>query len=89
MPESESNIDREGIEAIKRIERQAFLEGRLNKAYAAEGAGILFLPIVLAAAGLVGWILTSLGCEGPELVFLGVPMLLGLGWLVLWAMDRK
>lgn len=47
------------------------------------------MPIVLAAVGLVGWLLTSLGCEGPELVFLGVPMLLGLGWVVLWAMNRR
>ena len=89
MPEPEPRIDREASEAIKRIERQKFMEGKLNQAYAAEGAAILFMPIVLAAVGLVGWVLTSLGCEGPELVYFGVPMLLGLGWFVLWAMDRK
>ena len=89
MPEPEPRIDREASEAIKRIERQAFLEGRLNKAYAAEGAAILFLPVVLAAVGLVGWILNSLGLKGPGLVIIGVPTLIGLGVLVLYLGQRR
>lgn len=89
MPEPESRIDREASEAIKRIERQKLMEGKLNQAYAAEGAAILFMPIVLAAVGLVGWALTSLGLEGPELVFIGVPTLIGLGVLVLYLGQRR
>lgn len=89
MPEREPDIDREASEAVKRIERQLFVEGKLDKAVAAEGAGILFLPILLGAAGLVGWVLTSLGLEGPELVFLGVPALIGLGVLALHLGQKK
>lgn len=89
MPEPGLRIDREASEAIKRIERQKFMEGKLNQAYAAEGAGILFLPIILAVVGLVGWGLTSLGLEGPEVIFVGVPILIGLGALVLYLGQRR
>jgi hypothetical protein len=89
MPDWEPNIDREASDAVKRIERQMFVEGRLDEAVAAEGAGILFLPILLGAAGLVGWILTSLGLEGPELIFVGVPALIGLGVLALYLGRKK
>lgn len=89
MSEREPNIDHEASEAVKRIERQMFVEGKLDKAVAAEGAGILFLPILLGAAGLVGWLLTSLGFEGPELIFVGVPALIGLGVLVLYLGQKK
>ncbi len=89
MPEREPDFDRKASEAVKRIERQMFVEGKLDKAVAAEGGGILFLPIILLAAGLVGWVLTSLGLEGPELVFLGVPALIGLGVLALYLGQNK
>jgi len=75
-------IDREASEAIKRMERQQFLDGKLDKAYAAEGAAILFLAPVLAVAGLIGWALTSLGLEGPAVAFVGAPVLIGLMFLV-------
>ena len=75
-------IDREASEAIKRMERQQFLDGKLDKAYAAEGAGILLMAPVLAVAGLIGWVLTSLGLEGPAVVFVGIPVLIGLVFLI-------
>ena len=53
--DEEPRIDREASDAIKRMERQQFLDGKLDKAYAAEGAGILFLPVVLAVVGVIGW----------------------------------
>ncbi len=81
MPEPEPRTDREANEAVKRIERQLQLDRKLDKAYAAEGAGILLLPVLLAAAGLVGWALNAMGVDGPAMVFLGVPILLGLGVL--------
>jgi hypothetical protein len=58
-----------------------FLEGKLDKAVAAEGAGILFLPPFLLAVWLVGWALQEMGVEGPAVVYLGVPILIGLGLL--------
>ncbi len=78
MNDDDARIDREASDAIKRMERQKFLDGKLDKAYASEGAGILFLPLLLAAAGLVGWALTSLGLEGPEVAFVGALIPVGL-----------
>ena len=75
-------IDREASEAIKRMERQKFIDGKLDKAYAVEGAAILFLAPVLAVAGLIGWALTSLGLEGPAVGLVGAPVLIGLMFLV-------
>ena len=82
MNDGELRIDREASEAIKRMERQQFLDGKLDKAYAAEGAGILLMAPVLAVAGLIGWVLTSLGLEGPAVVFVGIPVLIGLVFLI-------
>lgn len=82
MSDRETRIDHEAGEAIKRMERQQLMDGKLDKTYAAEGAAILFLPAVLAVVGVVGWVLTSLGLEGPEMIFVGVPILIGLGFLV-------
>ena len=83
MNDGEPRIDREASEAIKRMERQQMMDGKLDKAYAAEGAGILFLPVVLAVVGVIGWALTSLGLEGPAVVFVGAPVLIGLVFLVI------
>ena len=88
MPERESKIDHEASEAIKRIERQMFLEGKLDKAVAAEGAGILFLPPLLGAVFLVGWGLKEMGVEGPAVVVLGVPILIGLGLLGFYLVHK-
>jgi hypothetical protein len=82
MCDRETGIDREASEAIRRMERQQFLDGKLDKADATEGAAILFMPVVLAAVGLVGRVLSSLGLEGPGMIFVGVPILIGLGVLV-------
>ena len=82
MKDDDVRIDREASEAIKRMERQQMLDGKLDKAYAMEGAGILFLPLVLAVVGVIGWALTSLGLEGPAVVFIGAPVLIGLVVLV-------
>lgn len=82
MNDGEHRIDREASDAIKRMERQQMMDGKLDKAYAAEGAGILFLPVVLAVVGLIGWALTSIGLEGPGVVFVGAPLLVGLVFLV-------
>lgn len=82
MSENGTRIDREASEAIKRIERQQLLEGKLDKAYAAEGAAVLMLPVVLAVVGLVCRVLTSTGLEGPAMVFSGAPVLIGLVLLV-------
>lgn len=84
MPEREPKIDREASDAVKRIERQMFLEGKLDQAVAAEGAGILFLPPFLLAVGIVGWALKEMDVEGPAVVFLGVPILIGLGLLTFY-----
>jgi len=46
--DGELRIDREASEALKCMERQQFLVGKLDKVCALEGAGILFLPLVLA-----------------------------------------
>lgn len=86
---SEPHIDHEASSAIKRIESQMLLEGKLDKALASEGAGILFLPVVLGAVGLVGWTLKSLGFDGPEVAILGVPILIGLGLLVFYLCHPK
>lgn len=83
MNDNGTRIDREASEAIKRIELQQTLDGKLNKAYAAEGAAVLLLPLLLAVVGLLGWGLTSLGLEGPAMIFVGVPVLIGLGVLLL------
>lgn len=77
----DTRIDREAGEAVKRLERQQFLDGKLDKAYAADGAGILFLPAVFAVVGLVGWVLTSAGLDGPAAGVVSVPLLIGLGLL--------
>ncbi len=61
------------------MERQKFLDGKFDEAYAMEGAGILFL--LLAFVGLIGWVLTSIGLEGPAVVFVGAPVLVGLVFL--------
>lgn len=82
MSENGTRIDREASESIKRIERQKLLEGKLDKAYAAEGAAVLLLPVVLAVVGLVCWVLTSIGLEAPAMVFIGAPVLVGLVFLV-------
>lgn len=82
MSDQDARIDHEASEAIKRMERQQFMDGKLDKAYAPEGAAILFLPVVLAVVGVVGWVLTSLGLEGPEMIFVSVPILIGLEFLV-------
>lgn len=71
------------------MERQKFREGKLDKAYAMEGASILFLPLVLAVVGLIGWALTSLGLEGPEVEFVGAPVLVGLVFLVAHLNRRR
>ena len=89
MNDGEPRIDRDASDAIKRMERQQMLDGKLDKAYAMEGAGILFLPVVLAVVGLIGWALTSLGLEGPEVVFVGAPVLVGLVFLVAHLNQRR
>lgn len=89
MNDGEPRIDREASDAIKRMERQQFLDGKLDKAYAAEGAGILFLPVVLAVVGVIGWALTSLGLEGPAVVFVGAPVLVVLVSLVAHLNRRR
>ena len=70
------------------MERQQFLDGKLDKAHAAEGAAVLLVPVVLVVAGAIAWVLTSLGLEGPEMVFVGVPVLIGLGLLVAYLGHR-
>ena len=82
MSDRETRIDHEASEAIKRMERQQFMDGKLDKAYAAEGAAVLLLPVVLAVVGLVCWVLTSIGLEGPAMVFVGAPVLVGLVFLL-------
>ncbi len=89
MSEPEPRIDREASKAIKRIETQMRMEGKLEKADVAEGAAILFLPLVLGAVGLVAWVLKSLGLEGVGLVFVAVPILIGLGFLGFYLAHRK
>ena len=82
-------IDHEASEAIKRIESQMSQEGKLDKAYASEGAGILFLPLLLGAVGVVGWALKSMGASGPETVVFGVAILIGLGLLGFYSFHRN
>lgn len=89
MNHEDPRIDREASEAVKRMERQQLLDGKLDKAYAAEGAGFLFLPVVLVVVGLIGWALTSLGLKGPAVVLVGVPVLIGLVLLVVRVNRRR
>lgn len=89
MADSEPRLDREASKAVKRIETQMFIEGKLDKAVAAEGAGILLLPLLLGAVGLVGWALKSMDLDGPAMVFVGVPVLIGFGVLALYLGHRK
>lgn len=89
MNDEEPRIDREASDAIIRMERQQFLDGKLDKAYAIEGAGILFLPVVLAVVGVIGWALTSLGLEGPAVVFVGALVLIVLVFLVIHHNRRR
>ena len=89
MPESEPRIDQEASQVIKRIETQMSAEGRLDKAHAAEGAGYLLAPLVLGAAGLVAWVLKSLGLEGAGMILVAVPILIGLGFLGFYLAHRK
>jgi len=53
MFEPDRRIDREASRAIKRIETQMLMDGKLDKAIGAEGAGIVIVPVVLVAVGLV------------------------------------
>lgn len=89
MPEPEPRVDRDASEAIKRIETQMRMEGKLENADVAEGAAILFLPLVLGVVGLVAWVLQSAGLEGVGMVFVGVPILIGLGLLGCYLASRK
>lgn len=89
MNDGEVRIDRDASEAIKRMERQQSLDGKLDKAYAMEGAAILTLPVSLGAVGLLGWLLTSAGLEGPALAFVGAPVLVALVFLVVHFNGRR
>ena len=91
MNDGEVRIDREASEAIKRMERQQSLalDGKLDKAYAMEGAAILSLPVSLGAAGLLGWLLTAAGLEGPAMAFVGAPVLVALVFLVAYSNGRR
>jgi cation transporter-like permease len=89
MPKRTSRIDREASDALRRIETQMRLEGKLDKADAAEGAAILFAPLLLGVVGLVGWVLTSLGLEGPEMVVVAVFVIVGSGALIFCLADRR
>lgn len=89
MSDEESRLVREAGDAITRIARQQLLDGKLDKADAMEGAGILFLPLVLAVVGVVGRVLTSLDLDGPAVVFIGGPVLIGLVLLVAHLSRRR
>ena len=89
MPEPEHRIDREAAEAIKKIESQMRLEGKLDKADAMEGAAYLLAPLTLGAVFVVGKLLQSAGADGPGLVFGGVAILIGLGLLGSYLMHPK
>ena len=88
MNDREIRIDRDASDAIKRMERQQLADGKLNKALAIEGGSVLFLPAVLAVVFIVGWVLTSVGLQGAELVLGGAAILVGLVLLVAYLGSR-
>ena len=89
MSDRDDRIDQETARDVRRIHDQLLAEGKLDKAIAIEGAGILFAPLVLGAAGLVGWFLKCLGAGDTATVMFGVPLLIGLFVLAVYLMDRR
>jgi hypothetical protein len=72
------NYDREeqqADEAIERIHTQLSLEGKLDKAYAAEGAAVLTFPLVLLAVLAVAGLLTLIGLDGEAQAVVGALVL--------------
>ena len=76
MSEPEPRIDRDASRALRRIETQMRAEGKLDKADAAEGAGIVLMPVVFAVSGAVAWSLKSMKVGGPPQVVLTVMIVL-------------
>jgi hypothetical protein len=89
MSDRDDRVNQEIARDLRRIHNQLQAEGKLDQAIAIEGAGILFLPLVLGAAGLVGWALKSLGAGDTATVMLGVPLLIGLFVLAVYLLDRR
>lgn len=89
MSQSDPRLDDDAKRAIRRIEQQMFAEGKLDKAVGAEGAAIVLFPVFIGVVGFVGWFLKSMGVEGPEVVYLGVPMMFAIGAAFLYLADRR
>jgi len=64
-------IDQAASDAIQRVERQMVRDGKLNESIAVEGAGILFLPVVLAALAGLSVLLGFLGFSDEGRVVVG------------------
>lgn len=69
------NYDREDQQAIERIHTQLSVEGKLDKAYATEGAAVLTFQLVLLAVLAVGGLLTLIGLDGEARVIVGALIL--------------
>lgn len=75
MSENYDREDQQANEAIERIHTQLSLEGKLDKAYAAEGAAVLVAPVVLLAVVAVAGLLTLIGLDGEARVIVGALIL--------------
>lgn len=75
MSENYDREDQQANEAIERIHTQLSLEGKLDKAYAAEGAVVLIAPLVLLAVLAVAGLLTLIGLDGEARAVVGALIL--------------
>lgn len=74
-------IDKTASDAIKRVETQMVLDGKLNKAIAVEGAGVLFMLPALAVLGGLSVMLGFLGFSDAGRVVIGAALItVGIAW---------
>jgi hypothetical protein len=77
MPDRKVLIDRDAADAVKRIERQMQLDGKLDGALASEGAALLGLPLTLGAIFVLDRILKLIDVEAVMAICFGLPILFG------------
>ena len=82
MSDPEVKLDQEASDAIKRIERQMRLEGKLELADQAEAQALGLFPLVLVGFGLMAWACQAIGMDGFATAFV-VPF----GFCVIFIID--
>ena len=84
-----ANHDRETNEAIKRIHTQLSLEGKLDQAYANEGAVLLFGSLLLLAIFGIAKLLVFIGLNEEARVVVGSLLLVPAALMAVCLATRK